>query len=67
MYIPWGKTLSIVTVKVICRGQISRSGHSFRKKTAIAGALVFHKHSLFHKIFSGVFSMSVLKTQDCVI
>ena len=47
MYIPWGKTLSSLpkpwsSVKV----KVKLQGRSFRKKMAVAGTLVFHKHSL---------------------
>ena len=49
--IPWGKTLSLVSksrlsVKVKCQG------NSFKKKMAIAGAFMFHKHILYLVCFS---------------
>ena len=51
IYIPWGKTLSLVS-----QGHLSRSRSNIKvtvtKKIAVAGALAFHKHSLFHHFFT---------------
>ena len=42
--IPWGKTLSLVPK---LRSYVKVKYQGFRKM-AVAGALVFHKHSLFY-------------------
>ena len=49
--ISWGKTLSLVKVKVICQAQGQISSSQFLKKRAVAGSFLFHKHILFCNIF----------------
>ena len=51
--IPWGKTFSFVPKpRLSVKVKVKYQGHSFRKKMAVAGALVFHKHSLFFVFMS---------------
>ena len=52
VYISWGKALSLVQKsRSSAKVKVKYQGHSFwkkkKKKNAVTGALVFHKHILF--------------------
>ena len=50
MYIPYGKTLSLVP-KSTSSVKVKYQGHSFQKqKMAVAGAFVFHKPMLLYTV-----------------
>ena len=60
IYISLGETLSLVpksrsSVKV----KVKHQGHNFRKKMAVAGALVFHKHGLFSYVYMKLILLSL--------